>query len=123
MVVILNLYSVAYLCESKPFDSVGRNNTEIFNEWINLAISTLFMITMKIDGKKHRNKILYDLGLICNYLLLGMIAINLLFVVYGIAKDARLSYLRYWSLRREREMYKKLWLEAKKNETDDKKDN
>lgn len=109
---MLNLYSVAYLCDFMPFESHSRNRTEIYNEYINLLISMLFLITMKIDSKNDTKR-LYDIGLICNYLLLGMIGVNLLFVAYGIAYDARLSYLRSRNLKREKAAYKKLWLEAK----------
>ena len=99
---------MAFVCDRKPFDSHNRNNTEIFNEWINLTISMLFMITMKFDGQDF-TKSLYDIGLICNYLLLAMIGINLLFVAYGIAKDSYLNFLRWRNLKREKEIYKKLW--------------
>ena len=80
----------------------------------------LLMITMKFDGQDF-TKSLYDIGLICNYLLLAMIGTNLLFVAYGIAKDVRLNFLRSKNLKIEKEIYKQLWLEAKQNGKDDNK--
>ena len=51
-----------------------------------------------------------------NYLVLGMIAINIFFVFSNMVKDARLNYLRKKNLKKEKEMYKKLWEEAQENE-------
>ena len=85
LVVELNLFSVMYLGDTKPFDTRSRNMTEIMNEFINLMISTAFMISMKtFDVKENNMSMVYDIGLMSNYLLISMIGMNFLFVFRGL---------------------------------------
>ena len=49
-----------------------------------------------------------------NYLVLGMISINFLFVFSNMYKDARLNLLRKKNLKLEKDKYVKLWNIANK---------
>lgn len=91
MVVMLNLYSCGYNAQHKPFEDKGHNLTEIFNEWVNLTVSSWFLVSMVAIPENDNDK-LYQIGLMTNYLVLGMIAINIFFVFSNMVKDARLNY-------------------------------
>lgn len=95
-----------------PFEHRGRNITELFNEWVNLTISSWFLIAMITIEENDIGK-LYNIGLMCNYLVLGMIFINAFFVFANMVKDARLNFLRSKNLKIEKIMYKKLRDESK----------
>lgn len=95
-----------------PFELRSRNLTEIFNEWVNLTISSWFLITM-ITIEEDENSKLYSIGLMCNYLVLGMISFNAFFVFANMIRDARLNCLRSNNLKIEKKMYKKLMEESK----------
>lgn len=113
MVVNLNLYSCAYITHYMPFEKRSRNLTEIFNEWVNLTVSSWFLIAMITIEENDQGR-LYNIGLMTNYLVLGMISINFLFVFSNMYKDARLNLLRKKNLKLEKDKYVKLWNEANK---------
>ena len=109
LVVELNLFSVMYLGDTKPFDTRSRNMTEIMNEFINLMISTAFMISMKtFDVKENNMSMVYDIGLMSNYLLISMIGMNFLFVFRGLILSQRLHRLRQKTYDKEKKRIKNL---------------
>lgn len=113
MVVMLNLYSCAYTTHYMPFESRSMNLTELFNEWVNLTVSSWFLIAMITIEEDDQGK-LYNIGLMTNYLVLGMISINFLFVFSNMYKDARLNMLRKKNLKLEKDKYVMLWNKANK---------
>lgn len=68
-----------------PFEEKGRNLTELFNEWVNLTVSSWFLVSMVAIPENDNDK-LYNIGLMTNYLVLGMIAINIFFVFSNMVK-------------------------------------
>ena len=51
---------------------------------------------------------MYNIGLLSNYLLLSMIGVNLLFVIQGMINDLRLNWLRRKNYYQEKARIKKL---------------
>ena len=71
-----------------PFESRSQSLTELFNEWVNLTVSSWFLIAMITIENDDQGK-LYNIGLMTNYLVLSMISINFFFVFGNMYKDAR----------------------------------
>lgn len=71
-----------------PFESRSQSLTELLNEWVNLTVSSWFLIAMITIENDDQGK-LYNIGLMTNYLVLSMISINFFFVFGNMYKDAR----------------------------------
>ena len=75
---------------------------------------------MKVHPTNNQS-VLYNIGLLSNYLLLSMLGMNLLFVIYGLIQDFRLNYIRKKNYYLEKARIEKL-IKDLKGEKDEKKD-
>ena len=79
----------------------------MFNEATNLLISINFLISMKSIPVKNA-EMMYNIGLMSNYLLLGMIGLNILFVLRNLLLELRLSFIRKRNYYKEKARIKSL---------------
>lgn len=119
MVLQLNLLSVIYKVKNVPYIEPSRNKMEQFNDYVNLLISSNLMISMKTMPVNNAS-MLYNIGLISNYMLLSMIGVNLIFVVNGMIYDFSRSWKRkknyYKEKARIQELIKSLQNKPKEKE-------
>ena len=119
MVVQLNLLSLIYKFKNVPYIEATRNKMEVFNDYINLLISAIFLISMKTMPVNNAS-MLYNIGLLSNYMLLSMLGVNLIFVVNGMIYEKRLNWQRKKNYYKEKARIQELIksLQNKPNEKD-----
>jgi len=95
LMINLNLWMCAWLVDATPFSSKKLNRVEICNELGNLCITYMLIV----QNNNRNGDDLYEMGVLLNYVIIGLFLANIIFVLYTVSNEQLLKCKRQYKKR------------------------